>query len=182
MKHVYPFLAAILFIACNQPAKNDLDKTVVETLPKTAPLSPLQTAVQAAIIDIETKDITSAGNTISTINIDGMEIIKSSTKDYYMYELESQETNFKNYMDYLAKHSQNKNLTNPLQREESQRKHNAVIAYLKSKIKTAPIKPEIYKVVYYLKADTKNARYDQLKTTYLDTAYKKIVSDYSFLK
>lgn len=182
MKRIPAFLMLLSLAACNDGSGNGLDKVVEEPIKISITPDPLRSAIQSAIIDIETKDITGGGEIIQKMNIEGMEIINFSIKDYYSTELRSQEEDFKNYLAYLDRVSKNKSLDNPLKRRENQAKHDAVIAYLKKMIKTASANPDIHKVVYYLKAATKNIQYNQLKTTYLDKELKKITADYRFLK
>lgn len=184
--HVYikPFTAllpVIFLIACNDSPGNELDKTAIEPVPASLNLSPLNKAIRSTIIDIETKEIALAGDSVIRLNIEGTEVIRFSKKDYYREEMRSQDADFKRYLQYLDKVSQNKNISDPLKRQESQAKHNAVMAYLQKMIKTASDKPEIYKVVYYLQADTRKIHYNRQKTMYLDKEMKKITGDYRFL-
>lgn len=182
IKPVAALLPVIFIIACNDSPGNELDRTAIEPVPVTQNLSPLNNAIRSAIIDIETKEITMAGDSVLRLNIEGAEVIRFSEKDYYREELRSQDLAFKRYLQYLDKFSQNKNINDPLKRQESQAKHTAVMAYLQKMVNTASDKPEIYKVVYYLQADTKTVHYNQQKTTYLDKELKKITGDYRFLK
>ena len=85
--------------------------------------------------------------TVLRINIEGMEVINFSKKDYFLSVLRSQEEDFKNYMHYFDRFSKSNNsLNDPLKRQESQVKHDAVMAYLGKVVKTASTKPEIYTV------------------------------------
>lgn len=183
MRDLLIFWGAIFFIACNGSDSKVLNKDTVESVQPETTLSPLQVAVQTAILNIEKKDIESNGNTVISIHVDGMEIMEISKKDYYSAQAESQEKEFKSYLAYLEKFEKtNSPINNPGKLAESKQRHNAVMAYLQKMVRTASTEPEIYKVVYYLKAGTKTVQYDQMKTTYLDKDYKKIVANYSFLQ
>ncbi len=179
MRFIIIFFVTLFFIGCNHPADNTVDRSIIEPIP----LTPLQTAVHDSLINIMTKDIELSGNIVKSIKIEGMEIIKISRKDYYINEMKEQETAFNNYLQYMSKFSKTTSpINNPQQLEVSKAKHNAVMAYLKKAIKTASSNPELYKVVYYLKADASNINYNQLQTTFLDKEFKKMVADYSFLR
>ncbi len=182
IKPVTALLPVIFMIACNDSPGNELDRTAIEPVPVSQNLSPLNNAIRSAIIDIETKEIAMAGDSLVRLNIEGTEVISFSKKDYFKDEIRSQEADFKRYLQYLDKVSQNKNINDPLKRHESQAKHNAVMTYLQKMVRTASDKPDIYKVVYYLQADTKTMHYNQQKTTYLDKEMKKITGDYRFLQ
>lgn len=181
MKYFITGFILFFFIACNAPADDLADNNIAEPQPEVK-LNPLQTAIREALIDIWTKDLKASGEVIKNIQIQGMEIIKISQKDYYINEMAEQETNFESYLEYLKKFSKTPNpLNNPQQLEVSKAKHKAVMVYLKKVIKTASTNPDLYKVVYYLKAETDKIKYDQKQTIFLDKELKKVVSDYGFL-
>ncbi len=170
-------------LSCGDKEKKDLDNIEIKTVPVARQLSSVEIQIHAAIIDIEKKDIELFGDKVLNIDIEGMEVIKYSRKQYLVDELKSQQENFKKYIDYLNNTApKNKAMDNPLKRQESQDKHNAVVAYLEKTISKATDKQEIYKVVYYLQAHTNKMNYTQPKIVYLDEGMKKIIADYSFLK
>jgi hypothetical protein len=182
MRYILTFFILFFLSYCNQSDEKMEDKSIIAPVPEIK-FTPLQKSVDSALTEIMTKEIASGGNKISSINISGMEIIKISKKEYYTYEMEQQETDFNNYLQYLKRFSNTKSpINDPLKLQESKAKHNAVMAYLKKEIKTASTNSEIYKVAYYLKAVAGSFNYNDLKTTFLDKEYKKIVLDYSFLK
>ena len=169
-------------LSCGDKEKNDLDNIEIKTVPVARQLSPVEIKIHAAIIEIEKKEIELFGDKVLNIDIEGMEVIKYSRKEYLVDELKMQQESFKKYLDYLDHTApKNKAMDNPLKRQERQAKHNAVIAYLEKTINTTSTKQELYKVVYYERAQTKNRNYTQPKTTYLDSSMKKITGDYSFL-
>ena len=168
-------------LSCGDMAKNNLDNIEIKTVPITRQLSPIEIKINTAIIEIEKKEIELFGDNVLSIDIEGMEVIKYSRKEYLVDELRSQQESFKKYLDYLNHTTPNKAMDNPLKRKESQDKHNAVVAYLEKTISKATDKQEIYKVVYYLRARTNKMNYTQPKTTYLDDGMKKITGDYIFL-
>ena len=140
-------------------------------------------ALKSAITEIETKDIETAGETILSLQVDGMEAIKISMKDFLTEEKNSQQVDFNNYMKYLDRFANTKSpVNNPAARMESQAKHNAVIKYLDQLIKTAPVTKGLYKVTYHLNATTKSHTYNQPKTIYLDETYKRMRVSYLHLK
>jgi hypothetical protein len=167
----------LFFISCNEKDKVVTDRSII--MPEIK-LTPLQKTVDSALVSILKKDIGLTGDTIKAIQIAGMEIIKISKKDYYTYEMNEQQANFQNYLQYVQR-SSNKIVHDPRKLEESKRKHEAVMTWLKKNIKTSSTDPEIYKVVYYVKAATSNLKYTQQQTTFLDKEFKKMVSDYGFL-
>ena len=171
-----------LLLSCGDKEKNDLDNIEIKTVPIARQLSPVEIKIHTAIIKIEKKEIELFGDKVLNIDIEGMEVIKCSRKEYLIDELKSQQESFKKYLDYLDHTApKNKAMNNLLKRQESQEKHNAVVAYLEKTINTTSTKKEIYKVVYYERAQTKNRNYTQPKITYLDSSMKKITGDYSFL-
>lgn len=140
-------------------------------------------AIKAAITEVESTLLVTAGETKKSLQIDGMEVIKISMKDYLIEEKKSQEVNFANYMKYLDRFKNTKSpLNNPAARMESQAKHNAVINYLNQLIKKASTTDNVYKVVYHLNAVTSAHTYNQLKTTYLGENYNKLSVSYLHLK
>lgn len=172
----------LLLSSCKNSNKNELNNIVVKAIPVSRQLNAVETAAQKALADIEKQEIELSGDKVVNIDIEGMEVIWFSKKEYLTDELKSQEESFKRYLYYLDHVSMNKKINDPLKRQESQAKHNAVIAYLKEKINMASNKKEVYKVIYYERLQTKNRNYTQPKITYLDSSMKKITSDYGFLK
>ncbi|MEP7236474.1 MAG: hypothetical protein ABI685_01360 [Ferruginibacter sp.] len=183
--YINPLLISLtLFslLSCGDKEKSELDNIEIKTVPVARQLSAVETKIHSVIIDIEKKEIELSGDSVLDIDIEGMEIIKYSRKEYLVDELRSQQEIFKKYLDYLDHTAKNnKAINNPIQRQESQAKHNAVVAYLQKTISKTSAKQEIYKVIYYLRARTKKMNYTQPKTTYLDEGMKKIIADYSFL-
>jgi hypothetical protein len=178
---VLTILLLLIFISCNNADDKAEDKA--STAYASPSLTPLQTNVNAAIIDINKKEIEGAGHSVNSIQVDGMEIIDISRKTYYIIEKETQEATYKKYKEYLKRFANtNSPLNDPNAIMEGDRKHNAVMAYLEKEIRTASPQPVMYKVTYYLKAATSGTQYDQSKTTFLDKEFKKITADYSFLK
>jgi hypothetical protein len=171
------FFILFLFSGCNEKEKEVTDRSII--MPEIK-LTPLQKTVVSALVSIVKKDIELSGDRVNTIKIEGMEIIKISKRDYYIQEMNEQQVNFQSYLQYLRA-SSNKIVKDQDKLQESMRKHDAVIAYLMKVIKTSSIRPEMFKVVYYAKAATKNLKYNQQQTTFLDKQFKKIVSDYGFL-
>ncbi len=182
MKYIFTLLFAILFIACNNPDKTSEESSFLAPQVNTN-LSPLQKTIDSALKKIVKTDFTSSGDNVQSIEIDGMEIIKFSEKDYYSNELKDQENAFKNYIEYLKRFPKDSNpLISAQQLETSKAKHDAVISYLKNTIKTASTNPELYKVVYFLKLKTNKNEVSQPQTTFLDKSFNKKIMDYSFLK
>ena len=167
--------------SCKNAAHDEKDNRQIQTVPLQRQLSPVEVSVQKAIIDIEKSEIASGGDHAVEINIEGMEMIKYSKKQYLEDELKSQQENFEKYLDYLDRMKNNPAISDPQKRITSVEKHDAVIAYLKKAIGKASANPEIYRVDYYMRAVTKNRTYTQPNTTYLDSSMKKITANYSFL-
>lgn len=155
----------------------------ISLLEPTLPLNKDAIAIKKAITEIETSNLEKTGETLISLQINGMEIIKITRKDYLIEEKKSQQVNFKNYMQYLDRFEKTKSpLNNPVARMESQAKHNAVIKYLDQLIKKNEASGTDYKVVYYLYATTNSHNYNQLKTTYLDEIFKLLRVSYLHLK
>ena len=183
MRYIVPIIILLSAIACNNPSDKVADNVLIEPSRSTEPTQ-LQTTIRTALLDIIKKDIESNGNNaVKTLDISGMEIVKISKQEYYTNELKEQESSFQQYMKYISDHPKSKGNPNQYpQLEENKARHEAVINYLKTTIKTASTEPEVYRVSYYLKANTKNMNYTQPQTTYLDKDLKKIVANYSSLK
>lgn len=182
IKHLFRLFILCSLFSCSDVEKDDIDKTLVQTVPVARQFSQLETEIQTAIIDIEKKDIAVIGDSALKIDIEGLEVMRYSKKNYLLDELRSQNEDFKKYLNYLDKVvKNNKVLNSPSKREESQAKHDAVVSYLEKAISKASDKEEMYKVVYYLRAVTQKTNYTQPKTTYLDSSMKKISGDYGFL-
>ncbi|MBL7703432.1 MAG: hypothetical protein JNM14_14370 [Ferruginibacter sp.] len=174
-------LALLFFSGCKEKEKEEItDRSIL--IPQVQ-LTPLQKTIDSAIVTIVKKDIELNGETVNDIHIDGREIIKISKKEYYTQELNGQQVNFENYLQYLKRFANTKKGFNDIHTvEESKRKHDAVMTWLKKSIANSSTNQEVFKVVYYVKAATKNLKYQQQQTTFLDKDFKKIVSDYSFLR
>lgn len=173
------FLTLLLFSGCKEKEKEVTDRSII--LPQVQPTA-LQKAIDSALQAIVKKDIELGGETLNTIKIEGTEIIKISKKDYYTQEMNEQQLNFQNYLQYLKRFPNTKKGFNDAGTlEESKRKHDAVIAYLKRTIANSSTNAEVYKIVYYVKAATKNLKYSQQQTTFLNKEFKKIRTDYNFL-
>lgn len=154
------FIVLIIFVslaACNNP-------------------DPLREKIQMEVTNITTQDISVTGNIIEPVKINKMDIEKISMQQYYQYQWEEQDSLFKKFMNHVSKLKTQVNFL------ESQLTHDNVMAYLANAIKTASSKPEIYKVHYNLKAATQRAKYNRRQVTFLDSTFKKIEPDYSFLK
>ncbi len=174
-------LLLLSLISCKDPG-NEPDHTKVEFLPVTRQLSPVEIAAKNAITGIETKEIESGGDKVLSIEVEGMELMKYSKREYLSDELKLQEDDFKRYMDYLDRMKTVKALNNPQKLLESREKHDAVINYLKQSIKMASDAKNMYKATYYFRVSTQKTRYTQPKTMYLDSSMNKIKADYGFLQ
>lgn len=180
MKYALLILAPLFFMACNNEEKEVTDRSIVVPAVQ---LSPLQAAIHDSLIQIITKDIEHSGNKVNTIELSGLEVMEISKKEYYQAQLEEQEINFTKYLKLMEKLSKtNSPMYRPMELETNKQKNNAVMSYLRTKIKTASAEPELYKTVYYVKAAAGTLNYNQQQTTFLDKTYNKIVADYSFLK
>ena len=123
-----------------------------------------------------------AGNRVDSLQFTGMEIVHISEKDYFTDEEQEQEQDFSNYLKYIERYKNSSTkMYNPIEIADNKQKHAAVIAYLNSMIRKEPTDKNLYKVNYYLKADTRDYKYTRLQTTYLDADLKKITTDYSHL-
>ena len=180
MKFLLFFSLLLINVSCN--SKEDTQEELTMLQPDGG-LTKEAIAIKAAITEVELKFLETAGETKQFLQIDGMEVIKISMKDYLIEEKKRQEVDFANYMKYLDRFKNTKSpLNNPTARTESQAKHNAVITYLNQLIKKASATDKVYKVVYHLNATTNARTYNQQKTTYLDENYKKLKVSYLHLK
>ncbi len=180
MKYVLIFSLLLFELSCN--SKEDT-KDEITMLQPDGGLTKEAIAIKAAITEVESKFLETAGEIKKSLQIDGMEVIKISMKDYLIEEKKSQEVNFANYIKYLDRFKNTKSpLNNPATRTESQAKHNAVISYLNQLIKKASATDKVYKVVYHLNAVTTAHTFNQLKTTYLGENYNKLSVSYLHLK
>lgn len=174
------YLSAILFIISCRSKTDKPDEEPVRIL--SIKPSAHTDSIKKAISDIESKNLQLAGLTILSLQINGMEAIKISLKDYYKDERNSQQTEFKKYMQYLDHFAKVKSpIATHSSRAESQAKHDAVIRYLDKLINTTDGDDLVYKVVYYFNATTTSASFNQVKTIYLDQNFNKKTMDYSFL-
>lgn len=180
MKHTVHLLLCIVLISCS--SKKEDQAVVSSTIQKDQPLTPLQLSVKAALTGIQKTDIEFSGNIIYSMDISGMEIVNISKKDYYIQQRNSQEADFNNYLKYMEQYRNNPAAGNPAIIADNKLKHARVIKYLGSMIQQASNDKEVYKVVYYLKANSRDIQYKQLQTTYLDADLKKMVVDYSHLQ
>ena len=179
MRFLFYFLTVFFVLSCNSNA-NEPDNDAVKML--TIQPSANTDTIKKAVTEIETKNLQLAGMKILSLQINGMEVIKISLKDYYKDERNAQQIAFKNYMEYLDNFAKgNSPLAKHSSREESKAKHDAVIKYLDKQINTSTEEGMVYKVVYYLNATTNSNNFNQLKTTYLDAHFNRKVMDYSFL-
>jgi|GEM_PF-4126146 len=179
MKYALFMLMTLLLISCNNEEKDVVDRSIIVPAVQ---LSPQQVAIRDSLVQIITKDIELTGKKVNTIEISGLEIREISKKEYYQYQLEEQETNFTRYLKHMEKISKtNSPMYNAIELETNKQKNNAVMNYLRTKIKTASSEPELYKTLYYAKAAAGNLNYNQQQTTFLDKTYHKVVADYSFL-
>jgi hypothetical protein len=162
--------------------KADMNPASKLLTPQVQP-SKLELSIRPALTEILKKDIEMSGRDPGWIEIAGMEIIPISKKDYFIDERNNQEKNFGRYIQYMEKFKDSHNtIYNAAEIANNKLKHAAVMDYLASMIKKSSSDKEVYKVVYYLKVDSKDLKYNQQQTTYLDEGYKKIVTDYSHLK
>lgn len=181
MKYAF-YLATVLFVllSCNQPEDKLEETPPVQLLPQP---TALEISIKNALIEILKKQIDPSGSNANAVQITGLEIVKISRKDYLIYEKNSQVEGFDRYLKYMEKY---KNISSPIYKPEeivdNKQKHAAVMEYLDRATKKASEQKDLYKASYYLKADTKNIKYTQLQTTYLDAELKEIVSDYNNLK
>lgn len=181
-KWLFHMLALFFLFSCKNSAQEETDKTQIQILPLQRQLSPVEISAQNAIIEIEKSEIASGGDAAIKIDIEGMEMIRCSQKKYLEDELQSQQENFKQYLDYLDRMKNNPVINDPKKRIVSVEKHNAVIAYLQKEIGKASANPELYKIAYYMRAVTKKRTYTQTRTAYLDSSMKQIKADYGFLQ
>lgn len=180
MKYALIILMPFFFMACNNEEKEVADRSIIAPAVQ---LSPLQAALHDSLIQIITKDIEHSGNKVNTIELSGLEVMEISKKEYYQAQLEEQEINFTQYLTLMEKLSKtNSPMYKPTELEANKQQNNVVMNYLRTKIKTATTEPELYKAVYYVKATAGTLNYNQQQTTFLDKAYNKIATDYSFLK
>lgn len=177
------FLCLLLQACASQANKEEETSTPITMAPTAAVLSPELQRMQDTLILIEKKELAMAGETVTQLTIQGLEIMPCSRKTYLQEQRLKQQEDFNRYLAYLDNQAkQNKSMNNPLARQESQAKHNAVMAYLQQEMKKASEKRELYKAVYYLEVQTPARKYSQQKTSYLDENLQKIVADYSFLQ
>ncbi len=170
-------------MSCHQTEQKD-DMNPAEKLltPQIQP-SKLELSVRPALTEILKKDIEMSGHKAGSIEIAGMEIIPISKKVYFTDERENQDRDFGRYIQYVEKFKNSHNaIYNPAEIAENKLKHAAVMDYLAGMIKKASSNKEVYKVVYYMKVDSKDLKYNQQQTTYLDEDYKKIVANYGHLR
>ena len=180
MKYVLLILMPLFFIACNDEEKEVVDRSLIVPAVQ---LTPLQAAIRDSLVQIITKDIELSGHKVNSIEISGLEIMEISEKEYYQAQLEEQQVNFAKYLERMEKISKtNSPMYKPMELETNKLKNNAVVNYLKTKIRSATTEPEIYKAAYYVKAAAGTLNYNQQQTTFLDKTYNRIVADYSFLK
>ena len=181
----YGIFFLVLMMGCQN--KSTSEKTAEAlVIPAMVPLSVNSSdlAIRSAITEIETKNIGLSGIAVSanTVQIEGIETVKISRADFFIGQRNLQEKDFANYMQYLERFKNSKNAMNdPIKIKESKAKHRAVLNYLDQQINKAGTTPEIYKVVYYLKAATSDAKYNQTQTIYLDEDFKEVEMDYSHL-
>lgn len=172
---------AVLY-SCENSAHEETDQTLIQVSPLQRQLTPDEISVQKNIIESEKSEITAGGDSVLKINIEGMEIMHYSKKQYFEDELRSQQENFKQYLDYLDRMKDDRVLNDPQKRVTSIEKHEAVVAYLKKAIGKAPVNASIYKVACYMRVLTTKRNYTQPKTLYLDSSLKKITASYGFLQ
>jgi len=182
MKYAFYFFSVMFVLSCHQADKSeDPDlRTVVQPV---AQPSELELSIRSALNQIITKEIENSGNRVNSLQFTGMEIVRISEKDYFTDEEQSQEADFNSYLKYVErfKNSSNK-INDPVEIANNKRKHAAVMAYLKSIVNKEPTDKDLYKVTYYLKTDTRDYKFTQLQTTYLDKDLKKMTMDYSHLR
>ncbi len=167
--------AFFIFAGCNTNRKDDTREVVV--LSNTTPAK--TDSIKNAIEVIARRDIETTGNTVTSLQVDGLEITRISAKDYYETERKSQEVNFNNYLASMEKLPPSNPLRAPLVIEQNKEKHKAVMQYLDRLLQSPGDSLEMYKVVYYLHAITSGAVYDQMQTTYLDRSLNKKLMNYS---
>lgn len=180
MKYLLFFLLFLFNLSCS--SKKDEPQEITMLQPVINP-SKEQIALKAAVTEIETKSIEAAGEKILSLQIEGMEVIKISRKDFLIEEKNNQEVDFDNYMKYLDRFTNTKSpLNNPAGRMESQAKHKAVMKYLDQLIKKESSTTPEYKVVYHLNATTNARTFNQQRTVYFDENYNKLSVNYLHLK
>lgn len=172
---------AILFtLSCNsKTGKTEEEPVTVLMVQPTAN----NIAIKNAITDIATREFATVLKNASPPQINGMEAMKISLKEYYTDQRNNQQIDFKKYMDYLDRFATTKNpISTHSSRSESRAKHDAAIKYLDKLIYTSTDDKTVYKVIYYLNVTINGKPFNQLKTTYLDEQYNKMSMDYSHLK
>jgi hypothetical protein len=137
---------------------------------------PMRVAIHDRVQKIITKDFSAVSPLLSPVEIENMNVIKTSWQEYYRNELETQNELFDKFFTAQKKAKTQMDLG------ESLETHSKVVAFLRNATDTASPKMNIYKVHYLFKAKSRTANYNQQATMFLDSNLNRIESNYSFLK